>query len=83
MSVHLANAMFSEIVEAASFIAFVFTASWVLRRKHGTRPSVEQERQGARLLALELLHLYSVLKQVHRRGKQRRRGLARSVSATI
>jgi len=83
---HLANAMFNELIEAVAVIALSFSASWLLRRKRKTPPSVNQEQQGARLVALELLHLYSVLKEIHRRGKQRRRGflpvrLARCVSA--
>ena len=78
--------MFSELIEAVSVIALSFSASWLLRRKRGTRPSANQEQQGARLVALELLHLYNVLKQIQRRGKQRRLGflpvrLARCVSA--
>ena len=83
----MANTMFSELIEAVSVIALRFSASWLLRRKRGTRPSVDQEeQQGARLVALELLHLYSVLKQIQRRDKQRRRGflpvsLARWASA--
>ena len=67
--------MFNELIEAVAVIALSFSASWLLRRKRKTWPSVDQEQQGARLVALELLHLYSVLKQFQRRGKQRRLAL--------
>ena len=72
---HLTNAMFSEIIEAVSVIALSFSAAWLIRRKRTTRPNAEEEKRGARLVALELLHLYGVLKQIERRAKQRRRGL--------
>ena len=67
--------MFSELIEAVSVIALSFSAAWLIRRKRATRPNAEQEKQGALLVALELLHLYSVLKQIERRAKRRRRGL--------
>jgi len=81
---------FSEFVsltlQTLAFIAFGFGALHILssQRKTPRRPRAsvaittgaaeELDQKKARLVALELLHLYGTLKQIDRRSKQRRQG---------